>query len=268
MTTTASDHYRAGKLKEAVAAATEEVKARPADLARRGFLCELLCFAGELERADRLLDAAGQLAPGQALGISLLRHLLRAEQARRQLYGEGRLPEFIGPPSEDLRLRLQASIHLRDGKPEEAAALLGRAEEARPRLRGSVNGRPFEDFRDLDDLTASLFEVLTQNGKYYWISHALVERLEFQPPEHPHDLLWRRARMSVRGGPDGEVYVAALYPGSHLSADDGLRLGRATEWLGGDGAPARGVGQRTYLAGDRDLPILELARLELSPEKS
>ena len=33
-----------------IAAATDEVRQRPTDLSARGFLCELLCFAGELER--------------------------------------------------------------------------------------------------------------------------------------------------------------------------------------------------------------------------
>src|SRR5687767_4968034 len=98
----ASEHYQAGRLREALAAATEEVKARPGDASLRGFFCELLCFAGELERADRQLDALGQLDPQQAMGVSLLRHLLRAEQARQQFHADGRLPEFLTAVSPDL----------------------------------------------------------------------------------------------------------------------------------------------------------------------
>ena len=58
----ATKHFQAGRLSEAVTAALAEVKARPGDTARRLFLAELLCFAGELERADRQLDVVADRA--------------------------------------------------------------------------------------------------------------------------------------------------------------------------------------------------------------
>src|SRR5439155_1325758 len=134
-------------------------------------------------------------------------------------------------------------------------------EGQRPRVRGTCDGQPFTDLRDLDDLTAPVFEVLTSTGKYYWIPVERVELVEFRPPARPRDLLWQRARMVVRGGPDGEVYLPTLYSGTHAESDNGLRLGRATEWRGGDGAPVRGVGRRTFLVGDDTCPILELKEL-------
>src|SRR5689334_9834599 len=66
----AQEHYRAGHLQEALAAATADVKSHPADTTRRGFLCELLCFAGDWERADRQLDALAQQDPEAMVGIS------------------------------------------------------------------------------------------------------------------------------------------------------------------------------------------------------
>src|SRR5262249_49808955 len=108
----AREHYQAGELPEAIAAATEQVRHHPrntpADPGPRGFLCELLCFAGELERADRQLDALGHQDPQAMMGISLFRHLIRAEQARRDFYADGRLPEFLDTPSPVLQLHLQA----------------------------------------------------------------------------------------------------------------------------------------------------------------
>jgi type VI secretion system protein ImpE len=62
------DHYEAGRLKEAIAELNEEVKRHPTDSSRRGFLCELLCFAGELDRADLNLDALGHQDPQSAPG--------------------------------------------------------------------------------------------------------------------------------------------------------------------------------------------------------
>jgi len=67
--------------------------------------------------------------------------------------------------------------------------------------------------------------------------------------------------MVVREGPDGDVYLPALYP-TDAAAGDSLRLGRATEWT--EGEPVRGIGQRLYLAGEEGVPVQQLAVLEFS----
>jgi type VI secretion system protein ImpE len=260
----AKEHYDAGQLGEAVAAATEDVKRHPADTDRRGFLAELLCFSGELERADRQLDAMGHQDPQAMMGISMFRQLIRAEQARQEFFAEGRLPEFLDKPHERLQLHLQASILIREGRGGEAADMLRQAEEGRPQVSGSSGDRPFADLRDLDDLTASFFEVLTSTGKYYWIPMEQVELIEFRAPVRPRDLLWRRAHMVVSGGPDGEVFLPTVYAGSHAESDDQLRLARATDWRGGEGTPARGLGQRMFLVGDDDRGILALETITFS----
>ncbi|MFX8489328.1 type VI secretion system accessory protein TagJ, partial [Acinetobacter baumannii] len=77
-------------------------------------------------------------------------------------------------------------------------------------------------------------------------------------PTRPRDLLWPRVHMIVSGGPDGEVYIPALYAGSHADPDERVRLGRVTEWRGGEGAPVRGFGQRTLLFGEEARPLLEI----------
>ena len=262
--TTAAELYKAGQLADAIAAAGEEVKRRPAETAPRGLLTELLCFAGDFERADKQLDAIGHQDPQSAVGISLFRQLLRAEQARRQFYTEGRLPEFLDKPSPRLQKHLEASIRLHEGQPAEAAALLDEAEQQRLGLPGVCGERPFEDVHDIDDMTASFFEVLTSTGKYYWIPMERVETIEFHEPVRPRDLLWRRVHMVVCGGPDGEVFLPTLYAGSADNADDRIRLGRMTDWRGGDGAPIQGMGQRLFAIGDQDVGILELKQITIT----
>jgi type VI secretion system protein ImpE len=259
---TAHDHYQKGSLQEAVAAALEDVKQHPTDSGKRGFLAELLCFTGDLERADRQLDAVSQQDPETVMVVDLFRQLIRAEQARQQFYTEGRLPEFLNHDiTPDLRLHLEAAVLLRDGLAAEAAGVLAKAQEQRPKVAGTCDGKPFEDLRDLDDLTASFFEVLTSKGDYYWIPIGHVESVEFRPPTRPHDLLWRRAHLIVRGVPDAEVFLPVLYAGTAADANDQIRLGRATEWRGDTGALVRGLGQRVFLAGEEDRPILELQKL-------
>src|SRR2546423_1260212 len=102
----AKENFEAGNLKDALTAAAEEVKKNPTDAGKRTFYCELLCLAGDMERADRQLDALGHQDPALAVGVSLFRQLVRAESARQEFYKDGRLPEFIGTPSPVLRLHL------------------------------------------------------------------------------------------------------------------------------------------------------------------
>jgi type VI secretion system protein ImpE len=260
----AREYYQAGQLKEAIAAMLAEAKQHPTDTARRWFLCELLCFSGELDRLDKQLDTIGSQDAEAMVGVSLFRQLLRAEEARQQFYTDGRLPEFLDLPSPTLKLYLEASIRLREGKGKEAAELLAQAEQQRVKPSGTCNGQPFTDLRDLDDLTAPIFEVLTSTGKYYWIPVERVESVEFHAPERPRDLCWRRAHMIVRGGPDGEVYLPAVYSGTQTEANDVLRLGRATEWRGSAGEPIRGIGQRTFLVGEESFPIMELKEITIA----
>lgn len=258
----AQEHYQAGELKEAVTAATDEVKQHPNDFARRMFLAELLCASGDLERADKQLDVLGHQDPQSIPAVAVIRQLVRAEQARQDFYNVGRVPEFIGLPTPVLRLMLEASIAVREGKPAEAAPLLAQVEEERPRVAGTCDGKRFEDFRDLDDLTAPILEVLTTTGKYYWVPIESIESIEFHASSRPRDLVWRRAHMIVRDGPDGEVFLPTLYAGTHKEADDRVRLGRITDWKGSAGEPVRGVGQRTLLIGDDARPILEIESIE------
>jgi type VI secretion system protein ImpE len=85
-----------------------------------------------------------------------------------------------------------------------------------------------------------------------------VESIEFHAPQRPWDLLWRRAHMVVSDGPDGEVFLPAIYPATRHRRDDQLRLGRGTDWQGNEGEPVRGVGLRMFLAGEQDRTIMEL----------
>lgn len=259
---TAHDHFQAGKLQPAITAAIDEVRNNPTDANKRGFLAELYCFAGELEKADKQLDLVGHQNPEAAVGVALFRQLLRAATSREECFSQGRVPEFIGEPTSEMKLHLEAMIRLREGQTGETVKLLAQAEEARPKVGGVCNGKAFDDYRDLDDLTSSFFEVLTSTGKYYWIPFQRVELLELRQPTRPRDLLWQRAHMVVREGPDGEVYLPTLYVDTAKETKDTLRFGRETEWK--DGPPVRGKGQRTFLVGEDGMGIMELKEVKFN----
>jgi type VI secretion system protein ImpE len=260
----AQDLYTAGQLSEAIAAQNDEVRTHPADSARRSFLGELLCVAGNLERADAQFETIEKMHGGSGPAVGLIRQLIRAEKTRQEVHREGRVPDFLREPPQHVQLRLQAAAALREGDPVGATSLAIEAEELRPAAPGRSGGEAFDDFRDLDDLFGGVFEVLTSTGRYMWIPVEDVVSIVFDPPAQPLDLLWRPAEMDVRGGPDGKVFLPTVYGHDVDTADDAARLGRRTDWeeLTGDGA-VRGVGQRTFLVGEEARTILELAELEL-----
>jgi type VI secretion system protein ImpE len=256
----AGDLFKAGRLEEALAAANAAVKAAPTDLGRRVLLAELLLASGNLERADVILDAAGQLDPSAATVVAEFRQLLRAETARRQLYRDGRVPEFLGEPEPSLQASLAALVALREGDAEAAAKHAEEAETLRPRTPGRAGDQVFDDFRDGSDLHPGFIEVLTSTGKYYWVPVARIESMLFHPPKRPRDLIWRRCSMSVTGGPDGDVYIPAIYYADPEETDEAHRLGRETSWT--EAAPIRGFGQRLFLVGEDAAGIMELDELE------
>jgi type VI secretion system protein ImpE len=255
------EHFKSGNLTEAVAGLTQEVKRRPTDVQARTFLAELLCFTGAFDRADKHLEIVADQESARAVAIAQFRQLLRAEVARHQTFEEGRLPQFLAPPPPHIEKALRALAALRAGAGDEATGLLAEAEALRPSVPGLCDGQPFDDLRDADDITAGVIEVLTVTGHYHWIPLTDVVEIAFQPPQRPRDLLWRRARLSVRSGPDGEIFIPVLYPTIPADADDGVRLGHITRWTEPACGPVRGIGQRLFLAGERDLAITDIGTL-------
>lgn len=253
----------AGQLDEAIEAMNAEVRARPTDVNARANLVELLCYSGNLERADKLLDAISSLDPSTALGIALFRQLVRAEQARGQFYSDGRVPEFLSKPDALCELEMRAAVMMRNGDGEAALKLIEERDALRQPVPGSVDGAAFDDFRDLDDISASHLEVLTATGKYYWVPLTSVTRIEFRAPERRRDLLWRRANLCVTEGPDGEVYLPTIYWAKDSNVDH--KLGYATDYVGGEDAPISGLGLRSYLVGDDSKTILEMGTVKFGP---
>ena len=258
---TAGALFRAGKLTPAIEAANAALRRNPADLGNRVLLAELLVFAGSLERADTILDAAAQIDSTVMVGIAEFRQLVRAALARRQHSREGRVPEFLGEPTPVLRSILAAHVALRAGDTQEAARRAAEAEELRPHAAGLAAGAPFGDIRDADDLHAGFLEVLTTTGKYFWIPTERVASIEFHPPRRARDLAWRRASISVTGGPDGDVYLPAIYDTNKPDISDEFLLGRATDWIGPEEGPMVGIGQRVFLMGEDATGIMDLTAL-------
>jgi len=233
---TATELYRAGKLNDAIQALVAELRDKPDDNQRRTFLFELLCFAGDFERADKHLDVLAGAGPDAATGSLLYRGALAGERTRHDLFAKKEYPKAAADP-----------------------------------VKGTLNGKPFESLEDADPRIGPRLEIFAA-GQYMWLPLAHIASIEMQAPKRLRELLWAPAKIMT--GPAfrtlelGEVLVPAIAPFSFRHADDAVRLGRATVWEeeGDDVIP---FGLKTLLVDGEDFPILELRRLEIAaPEEA
>jgi type VI secretion system protein ImpE len=261
----AIDLFQSGQLQQAVDAVTQTLKTKPTDVTNRLFLAELLCFVGDWERAEKQLDTISRQSTEGAITIALYRQLLRGETAREQVFHDGRPPEIVVELPQDAQLMLEALMAQRLGQDDELVRLQQAADAARSPVAGQCNGHEFVSFRDLDDRVAGVLEVITSQGKYYWVPWQNIELLEMEPPKVPIDLLYRRTQIDVRGGPKGEVYIPTRYVASQGEIQSTpLLMCRATEWLGVEGQFVEGRGLRTFLVGEQDMTLMEISTLSFT----
>ena len=251
----ADELYKAMRLREAIDTQILAVREAPTDHAKRLFLFELLCFIGDLDRARRQIEAIEFRDQDLDLAVMTYRKLLDSEQARRDLFARGVSPGFFGEPPEHLLLRLEAINRLRENNPAAASELLVRANEAIPSFGGQLNNHPFESLRDGDDLFAGVLEVMA-HGRYFWVGLDQVRLVTMNPPQFPRDLLFIPAHLELQDE-QGDIFLPALYPGSHEHTDEQVKLGRMTDWKELEGGAILGVGMHTYLRDDDPIGLLE-----------
>ena len=256
----AKEFLAAGQLSAAIEQLNQEVRSHPTDLQRRTFLFELLCFAGDYQRAERQLDVLARQGPTADIGAQVYRNILTAEQARHRLFSDGLCPDFLGDIPPYVHFHLEALNRLREHRPVEAMALLEQSENTRPRLHGQLQGQSFDDFRDGDDILAPVLEVIMQ-AHYVWVPLAQIKRLEIVAPQHLRDLLWLPASLEMHTGPVQPVFLPVLYVDSSQHDDERVKLGRMTDWLMSEDGPVRGVGQRLFFANAQDRALLTVREL-------
>jgi len=224
--------YRAGQLREAINALGAELKKQPLDTRRRIFLFELLCFAGEYERAGKQLDILSDSSKEAAAGALLYRSALHAEQIRQAMFAKDELP----------------------------------LSSAHPSASGKLNGLDFAEIVDADPRIGANLEAFIA-GSYNWIPYAYIESITTEAPKRLRDLLWLPA--IVRTTPEfrlqdlGEILLPVLAPLSWRNGNDAVRLGRLTVW---EEDPKYGPvpsGQKTLLTADEESPLLEVRELTI-----
>jgi len=224
--------FQAGRLDEAIEALGAEVRDNPTDAQRRAFLFELLCFAGQYDRAEKQLNVLGSGGREAEMGALLYHAALHAERLRQDMFDKQSFPIS-------------------------SAKVVG----------GTINGQPFESITDADPRIGPRLEVFAA-GQYMWLPFEHVDTVRVEAPKRLRDLLWSpaivRPAATFKGLEMGEALLPAIAPLTWRHPDAAVRLGRATEWASladGDQAP---IGQKMLLVDDEEFPILELRELEIA----
>ena len=259
---TASELFEAGKLRDAIDAQIAKVKAQPANNPARFFLFELFLFSGELDRARKQLDVLRYDDPQHIAAIEQYRNAMDAEVKRRAVFAGTEQPKGLTDGPAHVSLRYEALKLLAHGEVAEARRKLDGANAAVPALAGTFNGRAFDSFYDADERFGTVIEVFGTGGTYAWVPLETVESITMNPPGRPLDILLRPANLVLKDGVEGDVLLPALYPGSHLSTDGELQLGRATDWTTAD--VSTGLGVKQFLSGEANLDFHQWREMMLN----
>src|SRR5437016_5038463 len=133
-----------GKLKEALAALQDEVRAKPNDAKLRVFLFQLLAVMGDWPRALNQLNVAADLDPSTLLMAQVCRPAIGPEALRAEIFAGKRTPLIFGEPEDWIGSLVEANKLLAQGHGKAAAELREKAFEAAPATSGTLNGQPFE----------------------------------------------------------------------------------------------------------------------------
>jgi type VI secretion system protein ImpE len=101
---TAEDLWREGRLADAIGILNSVLRDDPTHIQNRTFLFELLCFAGEYDRADKQLDMLAGMSKEAMLGALNYRAVLNAERTRQQIFEQGEPAAKAGSSREDPRI--------------------------------------------------------------------------------------------------------------------------------------------------------------------
>jgi len=254
-----------GRLSAAIESQTQQVKSSPGDTTARIFLFELLCFAGDLDRAEKQLDVVAHQSTEMQIGAEIYRRIIYGERARRAVFNDGSLPSFLTPPPEYAAHHLEALALQRDGKAAEAKALLEKSLSMQAAPSGDADGKAFSEFEDSDLFIGPFLELMV-GDRYAWLPYEQLAGIELHAPVNLRDTIWISAKLEAQAGDIGEVYLPVLYPGTEKHANDAVRLGRMTDWLDVGAGLQRGAGQRVFLIDGEEKGMLEFSRLSFTKD--
>ena len=230
MANPAAQLIEAGQVRQALEALAGHLRNHPTDQAARTTLFETLCFAGELDRAEKHLNLLAGTNEQAKIGAILYFSAVHAERERHQMFKDQSYPKTI----------------------------------ANSQISGKLNGKPFSDIRDADPALGARLEVFGA-GSYMWVQFEHIAFVRIEKPKNLRDTLWTPAFIKTgpkfKGTDMGEVLLPAIYPFSFTYPDESVWLGRQTLWAEDEGT-SYPLGQKMLIVDGEEVPFLEIRTLE------
>ncbi len=256
----ADEHIRAGDVVAARAALVEEVRARPDDRQARMALSQLLLVLGEWDKALTHMKTLANLSPEALTLFTAYDRAVTAEKQREAVFAGKAAPEGLAPGGPWFQLLLQARAAEAKGDAEAAARLRGEAFDQAPETKGKADDVAFDFFADGDSRFGPALEAII-DGKYGLIPFEAIVEISLDGARDLRDLVWMPARIVLRNGQSGQVFLPVRYPGAATDEDAAVKLARKTEWIDQGDRGNHGRGQHVFDAGDAEIAILDLRRL-------
>jgi type VI secretion system protein ImpE len=229
--TKAKDLFAAGRVTEAITVLGSWLRDHPEDVPQRTFLFDLLCVAGQYDRAEKQLSVLAQGTKEAQLGATLYYAALHAERERNELFRSEAFPQS----------------------------------QATDQVSGTLNGKPFTSIRDADPDIGARLEVYAA-GAYLWLPFHYIASIAMEPPKHLRDTVWPSAMVmtgpSFKGTELGQVIIPAIYPFSWKDPDESVWLGRSTVWNADDQGREYPSGQKVFIVDGEEFPLLDVRTLE------
>jgi type VI secretion system protein ImpE len=260
---TPEESLKAGRVDEALAGLSEQVRKAPADPALRRFLFQLLAVAGKWEKALTQLQVLADMDADSMLLAQGFRPVIGCEIFRAEVFQGRRGPLIFGEPTEWMGWMVQANTMAAEGHLKPAQELRARALDAAPAVAGAINGEAFEWICDADSRLGPMLETII-DGKYFWVPFERVARVVMEPPSDLRNLIWIPAKFGWTNGGEATGLIPVRYPGSEASEDGGLRLARRTDWLDRGEETFFGLGQRMFATDAGEYSLLEVRTIELT----
>jgi type VI secretion system protein ImpE len=251
---------KAGRLEEARGILTDEIKAKPADTARRTLMFQVLALCGEWDRAFKHLDMISTIDAGKAVAVSAYKDILRAQDERLKVCLFSSLPSFLTDAPTYFEAYWEACKNLAEGELKKARKLFDDAAGMRPGLSGKIGDKEFLGIKDTDSVLEFFLEAFVHD-RYVWIPFEAIRELVVAKPKNLLDLIWIPASITTWEGLTANCNLPVLYPGSEFSKSPEIRLGRMTEWEDLGGNFSKGLGQHVIQIGQNDVPLLEMAEI-------
>jgi type VI secretion system protein ImpE len=276
---TAEELLKNGDVKQALTELFAQVRAQPSDAKLRIFLFQLLCVAGQWDRALTQLNVAHELDPAAGIMGKAYQEILHCEAIRRSVFDGTRTPLVFGDPPPWLAQLLEALRLEGKGQQDSANELRLKAFDEAPAIAGTIqtasrSGLPgsdpeivettFEWLADGDSRLGPVIEFII-NGRYYWAPQQHIAEIIVEAPTDLRDLVWVPAHFRWVNAGEAVGVIPTRYVGSEASEDGAVQLARKTEWKEVAEGVYEGQGQRTLMTDLGDYSLLDVRQITFTP---